>query len=95
MPDTSKATASPPRLANRWAQEQSLEAALQRVQLRRRRGARGRLKERSRSEGGLELLQQLSPPGPGPVALGEEPLHLSPPTPAPRVRPPPLSLARV
>lgn len=31
---------------------------------------------------------------PGPVALGEEPLRLSPPTPAPRVRPP-LSLARV
>lgn len=82
--DTSRAPAPPSRLATKGHRGIARRPPWHGRRLRRRRAPLAGLKARSRSEGGLrELreLQKLRPLGPGPVALGEEPLLLSSPHP--------------
>lgn len=86
MPDTSKATASPPHLANGWARGTEPRGPLPPSAAETVGGAPSA--PPPPLPGWLERTgtlppQQLSHQALGPVALSEEPLRFSPPTPAP------------
>lgn len=95
-------TASPPYLEHRWAEETDPTGPHHREQPGRSAGLPEETKGEAAlppsllaGEGGDPAASTARRPASGPVALSEKPLRFSPPTPAPRVRPQPLSLAWV